>query len=113
MNAQMRRPASPGSWTVDEVLDIACAARAAIGMVHVATDPRPTADEVVRYRRRAAACNLRLSVTATGLALRPVERPAVPKTVAAPARAPAALAWLGTHGRSWWSGVAAMREGTR
>ena len=42
------------------------AGRADVHAVHVVTGHRPTYDEVVRYRRYADACGLRLAVIGSG-----------------------------------------------
>lgn len=135
-----RRP----GWRVDEVLEIACylAEREAIASVRVATPHRPTFAALLRYRRRAEAAGLTLTVSATEVAFRPRPRtvfaaPAA-RRIATPAawiarcraraprrarpapregvggrRATPGAERLGAWTRSWRAGLAALAEGTR
>ena len=57
-SSSIEQPEEPAAvWTIDEVIEVAChlAGRDGLGAVHVAMSRRPTYDELVRSRRRAAA----------------------------------------------------------
>lgn len=73
-------------WSVDQVIEIAgqVAGRDAIGSMHVVTHQRPSYAELLRYRRRAAARGLALSVSATGISLIPREITAESVTARSP-----------------------------
>lgn len=70
---QARR--SEALWSIDQVIEIAClAGRDTIGSLHVDTSRRPTFAELLRYRQLATACGFTLTLTGSGVVLRPVAR---------------------------------------
>ena len=140
-SSSIEQPEEPAAvWTIDEVIEVAChlAGRDGLGAVHVAMSRRPTYDELVRSRRRAAADGLALQVNAAGVVVRPRGKGGsladawgrrVARRDATEADPPAEVGraqrptvgvrrlsvrrWLSAQAADWRADLTEMKEGTR